>query len=306
MTADFDTDSPTKTGGKPFAVIFGATGLVGRYLAECLAGDGFEGCCLSRGTQPPPYAAPRGFYWHTVSAEEGVTAPAAATLFSLAPISALPALLTRSVGGDRLVALSTSSVIFKTNSSDPHERDVALRLRRAEEEVRRLCEHRGVAWTIFRPTLIYDPGRDGNVSTIAAFVRRFGVFPIVRPGTGRRQPIHAEDVARGMIAALRAPGARNVRFDLPGGETLTYHAMVCRIFEAVDRRPLLLPLPLPVVRLAFSAWRAVTGARYSAASLERMNQSLTLDPVPMQEALGITCRPFHPRFPETIQRADRR
>ena len=279
-------------------MVFGATGLVGRHLVDRLSGRGFEGRCLGRGTPPASRETPPGFSWGSASGEEVLRLPASATLFSLAPISALPALVTRTAGADRLVALSTSSVLFKARSTDPRERKLAQESRRAEEEVRRLCEERGIAWTIFRPTLIYDPGHDRNVSAIASFVRRFGVFPIVRPGVGLRQPIHAGDVARAMAAAPGAPGAGNAIFGLPGGETLAYREMVRRIFESLGRRPLLLDLPLAPARAAFCAWRALTGTEYSAASLERMNVSLALDPAPVREALGITCRPFHPRFPE--------
>ena len=291
-------DPGHRVGGKRFAVIFGATGLAGRHLAQRLADGGFEGLCLSRGTEPAPYEAPPGFSWGSVPGKESLRVPSAAVLFSLVPISALPALVARIDGADRLVALSTSSVLFKAESPDPHERDLAQGLRRAEEEVQRFCDDRGIAWTIFRPTLIYDPGRDANVSAIADFVRRFGIFPIVRPGAGRRQPIHAADVAQAMAAAADAPTARNAIFGLPGGETLAYREMVRRIFEALGKRPVLLHLPLGPARMAFFAWRVLTGARYSAASLERMNMALTLDPAPVREALGITCRPFHPEFPE--------
>ena len=291
-------DPGHRVGGKRFAVIFGATGLAGRHLSQHLADGGFGGSCLSRGTEPAPYEAPPGFSWGGVPGKEGLRAPSSAVLFSLVPISALPALLARIDGADRLIALSTSSVLFKAESPDPHERDMAQGLRRAEEEVQRFCDDRGIVWTIFRPTLIYDPGRDANVSAIADFVRRFGIFPIVRPGAGRRQPIHADDVAQAMAAAADAPAARNAVFGLPGGETLAYREMVRRIFEALGKRPVLLPLPLGPARMAFFAWRTLTGARYSAASLERMNVALTLDPAPVREALGITCRPFHPEFPE--------
>ena len=291
-------DPGHRVGGKRFAVIFGATGLAGRHLAQRLADGGFEGSCLSRGTEPAPYEAPPGFSWGSVPGKESLRVPTSAVLFSLVPISALPALAARIDGADRLIALSTASVLFKAESSDPRERDMAQGLRRAEEEIRRFCDDRGIAWTIFRPTLIYDPGRDANVSAIADFVRRFGTFPIVRPGDGRRQPIHADDVAQAMAAAADAPAARNAVFGLPGGETLAYREMVRRIFEALGKRPVLLPLPPGPARMAFFVWRVLTGARYSAASLERMNVALTLDPAPVREALGITCRPFHPEFPE--------
>lgn len=290
--------SNRREGGKPFAVIFGASSMMGRYLVQRLAARGFEGLCLSRRMGPIPYETPPGFSWGTVPAEECLKVPASAVLFSLTPITALPALLPCISGGDRLIALSSSSGFFKSRSSDPDERDAARALRRAENEVELLCRSRGIAWTIFRPTLIYDPGRDRNISAIATFVRRFRVFPIVWPGTGRRQPIHADDVAQTMIAALGAPGARETFFDLPGSEILTYRDMVRRIFESLGRRSVLLYLPLGPARAAFHVWCLVTRSRYSAAVLERMNMDLTLDPAPVQKALGVVPRPFRPEFPD--------
>ena len=46
MTSHIDNE----VGGKPYAVIFGATSLVGRYLLRRLAQSGFTGLCLSRKT----------------------------------------------------------------------------------------------------------------------------------------------------------------------------------------------------------------------------------------------------------------
>lgn len=297
MTPDVDN----RADGKPFAVILGATSFIGRHLVGRLSDLGFEGLCVSRHPEPTPYKTPPGFSWSTFSNEERSRVPASAVVFSLIPIPALPGLVSRMVGGDRLIALSSSSALFKAESSDPAERSLAQGLRRAEQETQSLSQDRGIAWTIFRPTLVYDPGRDRNVSVIASFVRRFGAFPIISPGTGRRQPIHAEDVAEAMVAAWGTPGARNVLFGLPGGETLTYREMVRRIFRSLGQRPVLLHLPLGLARAAFRVWRTLTtGARYSAASLERINMDLTLDPAPVREALGITGRPFHPEFPEPL------
>ena len=172
------------TGEKPFAVILGATSLVGRHLVKRLADSGFNGLCLSRQIEPTPYEAPPGFSWHNVSEGKNLSVPASATLFSLTPITSLPALLKSTAGGHRLIALSSSSVIFKTQSSNPGERDQAEAQGRAEQKVRTLCQDRDIIWTIFRPTLIYDPGRDRNVSRIATFIQRFWFFPVVWPGTG--------------------------------------------------------------------------------------------------------------------------
>ena len=75
--------------------------------------------------------------------------------------------------------------------------------------------------------------------------------------------------------------------------------MVRAIFECLGRRPVLVYLPLRLARATFRVWQAVTGTRYGAECLDRMNMPLTLDPAPVPEALGITCRPFRPEFPDT-------
>ena len=223
--------------------------------------------------------------------------PDSAALFSLVPISALPAILSRTAGGERLIALSSSNISCWAQSTDPGERRLARDFMRAEEEVQSHCKDRKLTLTLFRPTLIYDPGHDRNVSTIAALARRFGAFPIVWPGTGRRQPIHSDDVASAMAAALGAPRAYDAVLALPGGETLIYRDMVRRIFRSQARRPILIYVPLRLAKAAFAPWNAITGMRYSSASLDRMNVDLVFDPEPIREILGLTPRPFNPVFP---------
>lgn len=279
------------------AVVIGASSMIGRHLLRRLTERGFAGECLSRRANPAPQETTQGFAWSTLPAEGELRVPAGAALLSLAPVATLPPLIARTTGGRRLVALSTSSVSYKPHSPDPAERAQAEAVRQAEEEIGRLCRERGIAWTILRPTLIYDPGRDRNVSAIAAVARRFGFVPVAWPATGLRQPIHADDVAEAMVAALDAPGAVDTVLALPGGETLTYRDMVRRIFRALGRRPVLLYLPFGPVRPALRAWRALTGAGYGTASLERMNMDLTFDPAPAHDILGMTCRPFRPAFP---------
>ena len=280
------------------AVVFGATSMIGRYLLRRLTERGVTGQCLSRRSSVAPQETPQGFSWRVLSGDEPLQVPDSADLFSLAPVYALPPLIARMTGGRRLVALSTASVTYKARSSDPAERAESEAVQRAEEEIGRLCHERGIAFTIFRPTLIYDPGHDLNVSVIAAVARRFGFVPVAWPATGRRQPIHADDVAQAMLAALDSPGAVDGILDLPGGEILTYRDMVRRVFRSLGRRPILLYLPLGPARIAFRIWLTLTGAAYSTASLERMNMDLTFDSAPTYDILGMTCRPFRPDFSE--------
>ena len=56
-------------GEEQFAVILGATSIVGRYLARRLADGGFEGWCVSRHADPPPYEPPPGFRWRDLTGD---------------------------------------------------------------------------------------------------------------------------------------------------------------------------------------------------------------------------------------------
>ena len=239
------------------AVVLGATSMIGRHLLRRLEERGIGGECFSRHSGPGQQETPQGFSWSVLPAGGELRVPADANLFSLAPVSALPPLIERLTGGRRLVALSTARVTYAANSSDLAEQAEAEDVRRAEQDVGRLCRERGIAWTILRPTLIYDPGRDRNVSAIAAAARRFGVVPVAWPATGRRQPIHADDVGASHGRRPGCAGRRRCDTGLPGGETLTYRDMVRRIFRSLGRRPVLLYLPLGPARMAFRVgWRS--------------------------------------------------
>ena len=276
------------------AVVLGPSSVVGRHLLRRLAESGSGGLCYSG--RRPADPVPDVFTWLSLPAEGEIRVPDGSVLYSLAPLTALPPILQRMIGLRRVIALGTSSTAYKGESTDPAERALAREFGQAEGAVSRHCRDRGIAWTILSPTMVYDPGRDRNVSTLAALARRFGFVPLAWPARGLRQPIHADDVAHAMMAACDAPGAVNAAFVIPGSETLEYREMVRRIMRATGRRPIVVYLPLGPARLALALWLRATGAAYSLAMLERMNTDLVFDPAPAREALGVSFRPFRPEF----------
>jgi nucleoside-diphosphate-sugar epimerase len=193
------------------------------------------------------------------------------------------------------VAFSSTSRFTKQDSPEASERAVAAALAAAEDQVAAFCAAHGVAWTILRPTLIYVEGRDCNVSRLAGLIRRFKVLPLSGAGGGLRQPVHAEDLAVGALAAAGAAAARDKAYDLTGGETLTYRTMAVRVFEGLGRRPAILPLPPWLFRLLLTLARPFyPGA--TAAMGDRMAQDLTFDDSPARRDFGWAPRNFRPRF----------
>ncbi len=238
-------------------VVAGATSLVGHFLLPRLRDAGLHVHALSRRAPPPP-AEDTGTTWHQVDIAAGAGELAlhhAARLISLAPLWLTPALVRRLAprGLKRVIAFGSTSRFTKQGSSHPGERETARRLAVAEEELAHASVEAGVAWTLFRPTLVYGDDRDGNVTVIARFVDRFGFFPLPGAGRGRRQPVHADDLALAVVAALDLPASYGKAYDLTGGTTLTYREMVEEIFRGVGRRPRIVSVPRVLVRGALRA-----------------------------------------------------
>ncbi len=280
------------------AVVLGATSIVGSFLCERLADAGYGGEATSR--EPPQGTGdlPPAFRWRRLDARAPETwrAPSDALVFSLAPLPKLVPLLPQLTDARQIIALSTTSLFYKNQSSDLDERSFISNLRSAEQELQLFCAEQGIAWTLLRPTLIYCPGRDRNVTAIARQITRFGFFPVAAPGNGLRQPVHADDIAQAAVAALDNAEARNQAFTLPGGETLPYRDMVQRIFEALDREPRIIALPGALLSLAFRVTRRFTGLDYSTALFERMNLDLAFDDKEAKRVLGYAPRRFLPKF----------
>ena len=285
-----DSDNTLKT---PILVL-GATSLIGGHLMARLADEGFDPVAISR---RPPAGDACWVDGDLTDPDIGCHLPPAGTVFSLSPIWLLPAVLPglKARGMVRLVAFSSTSRFTKVDSPEPGERAVAKALIDAEQAVETWCAANGVAWTILRPTLIYDEGHDENVSRIARLVTRFHVMPLSGPGEGLRQPVHAADLAVGALAAAKASAARDRAYDLVGGETLTYRAMVDRIFEGLGKTPRSLPMPTwlfgLLMRLAKPFYPGAT-----AAMGTRMGRDLTFDSSAAMRDFEWSPRAFHPRF----------
>ena len=281
---------------KDFAVVLGATSVVAPFLCRQLLDAGYDGVCLSR-REPAADTTSCAFPWRALDPETLAAAiPSRADVVSLLPIWVLPPLLPALMAARHIVVVSTTSVLAKAGSKDPAERELAQRIAAAEREICDFCDRREIGWTILRPTLIYDPGRDQNVSAIARFIRRFGFFPLAGNGRGLRQPVHADDVAQAIAAAAGNRRAHGLIMNLAGGETLSYRDMVRRIFSGLERRPIIISVPILPLRILFAVGRRVLRLPYGPALLDRMNQDLVFDDSPAREILSYRPRPFRPLF----------
>jgi nucleoside-diphosphate-sugar epimerase len=279
-------------------LVTGASGLVGRRLLPLLVERGFSVLAVSRHAPAGPGAGPAS--WIVLDLERPAALPARLDLLvHAAPIWLLPPWLPQAAdaGVRRVVAVSSTSRFTKLASGSPREREAAERIAAAEEALRETCRARGVRWTVLRPTLVYGGGRDRNVSDIARFVRRFGFFPVAGRGRGLRQPVHAEDLARAVLAVLDRPSTFDRGYDTPGGEALSYLEMVSRVAVGVGRRPRVLRVPRALLRGALSLASRLPGFGHLAPDVaDRMDEDLVFDVTAARRDFGYDPRPF--RFPD--------
>jgi NADH dehydrogenase len=125
---------------------------------------------------------------------------------------------------------------------------------RGEEIVR----NSSLAWTIFRPSLIFGP-KDAFVNMLAANLRLTPVMPTMGDGMYRLQPIHGTDVARCFANALEQPETIGQIYELCGEDRLTYRELLDTIAEALGKsRPFKPALPLGVMKPVIKALQGIS------------------------------------------------
>jgi nucleoside-diphosphate-sugar epimerase len=236
---------------------------------------------------------------------EKLNLPPFATLYCTANASLLADALPRLVNPRlrRVVVFSSTSVLTKQESEIETERETIRRLLAAEQQIALTCEQHGIGWTILRPTLIYAEGRDRNITALARLIRRFGFMPLVGGGTGLRQPVHAEDLATGAIAAAHSPKASNRIYSLPGGETLSYREMIGRIFDAVRLPRRMVHVPTLLWRAGFALARPLFPGANVAMGI-RMTKDMAFDHGPAIADFDWCPRRFEPCFDHVALNGD--
>ncbi len=120
---------------------------------------------------------------------------------------------------------------------------------RAEEIVR----GSGLAWTIFRPSLIFGP-KDAFVNMLASNLQLAPFMPTMGDGNYRLQPIHGRDVARCFADSLETPETAGKTFELCGEDRLTYRQLIDAIAGAMGKEPPWKPaLPLGMMKSVISS-----------------------------------------------------
>jgi uncharacterized protein YbjT (DUF2867 family) len=267
-------------------VVFGATSQIGHFLLPRLLARGEQVLAVSR----KPHTSSPDAEWLQGELPSNVPAlgqPSAVVSFM--PLWVLAQWLAKAdlPPNTRVIATSSMSAESKQASDVPAERAVSQALRDGEAALAKVCGERGYPWTVFRPTLIYGAGLDKSLTPVAQRAMRSRIFPLPA-GRGMRQPVHADDIAAAVVAALDHPEAAGHVLPLGGGERLTAGEMFARVRRSLPVSTLPIPIPAPVLRLSRHLVPRVRGP------LTRLEADLIADNGELQRLLGLSQRPFRP------------
>jgi nucleoside-diphosphate-sugar epimerase len=269
-------------------LVFGGSSQIGHFLLPPLCARGEPVLALSR--RPQAQVARAGLRWIEGRLPDAVPdVHDVSAVIGFGPLQPFAEWLARAALplAPRVIATSSMSAESKRDSAVPAERAVSRQLRDGEAALAAACARHGCAWTVLRPTLVYGAGLDRSLTPIARRALRTRVFPLPA-GRGLRQPVHAQDIAQAVLAALDTPAAAGHILPLGGSERLSAAEMFARVRRS---------LPAPTVPLPLPAW-LLRGARHAlprlAGPLDRLEADLVADNAESIRLLGVTPRPFRP------------
>jgi len=271
--------------------VVGAASQIGHALLPRLAAKGILAYRIGRGGAESSVEA-----LHVFDGQRSCFNPqldSADAVISLAPLPTIADVLKMAdiLGAKRVIAFGSTGTFSKVGSSSAIEQDFVAQQVQAERLFSSQSEAAGIAWTLLRPTMIYGADADQNVAFIKSMIREFGFFPMPWGAKGLRQPVHVDDLAAACVTALECEPAFNRAYNLGGGEVLSFPELVRRIFRAERRRPVLLPVPVPLYYLLIAAAKKFQKAAFVRKEMvERMFQDLTTDNKPAFVDFG-----YHPR-----------
>ena len=225
----------------PLLAITGATGFVGRAIVHQARADGYRVRAIVR--NPPTMPLDAELFTGNVLDLKTLTnafAGADAVIHLVGII--------RESGDqtfDRIHRQATGNVIAAAQSAGvprlihmsalgvrPNARSQYHQTKWAAEEAVRQS---GLAWTIFRPSLIYGPGNQ-SISVLEKIVRLAPVIPVLGDGRSKIQPVSVATVAKCFIAAVNQPSAVEKTYDLCGPVTFTWNELYDKLLAAQNRR----------------------------------------------------------------------
>jgi len=105
----------------------------------------------------------------------------------------------------------------------------------------------GIPHVVLQPSLLFGEGDD--FFPRLAFSLMFPVVPVPGDGKARFQPIHVDDMAQALVAAVERPEISGVH-EVGGAERVTYDELLAETMRGTGKRRPTLHVPVPLMKPA--------------------------------------------------------
>jgi len=307
---------------KPLAALTGGTGFVGSHVADALLAAGYRVRALVRRPDDPgwleglPIDLVKGDV-REASSLDALVEGAGVVVHAAGKTSArseadymaanadgtanVAAAALRRAPEAHLVLISSLAAAGPSRDGVPVKasapgRPVSTYGRSKLEGENELRSATRLGYTILRPSAVYGP-RETAIRDLFVAASK-GVVPVLAGGTPRIQLVYALDVAAAVMGAL-GRGARNETFFVAHPEPLDYRRIAETLAGLPARKPLLVPVPAALIRLAGLVVGAATALSSgppvfnSEKAAEMLEPAWLCDVSDAEAALG---RPFSTDF----------
>lgn len=144
----------------------------------------------------------------------------------------------------------------------------------------------GLAYTIFRPSVIYGPG-DQSINLFARQIRRLPFCPIVGDGNYQLQPVPVWTVAAAFALALELPHTENKIYNVGGPEPLTFNEIIDTIARVLGRKIIKVHQPLWCMQVAASLCGRFRWFPLTPGQLRMLLEGNTCDPAAFYQDFGL-------------------
>lgn len=163
---------------------------------------------------------------------------------ALAGVRRLVYLSSIKVNGER-----TSGQPFRASDAPQPQDPYAHSKWEAEQALRRIAAETGLETVILRPPLVYGPGVKANFLRLMRLAEHGVPLPLARVDN-RRSLLYLGNLADAVRACLAHPAAAGKIYLLSDGAPLSTPALIRALAKALGKSARLLPVPLPLLRLA--------------------------------------------------------
>ena len=156
---------------------------------------------------------------------------------------------------------------------------------RAEQAVR----ESGLEWVVVRPSWVYGPG-DKSLSKLVFLARWLPAVPMTSMGHNRVRPVHLHDLAEVVTRCAVDDAAAGQVVGVGGPEFLTMREIVRTMLKVLGKRRLILPTPVPLVKLGAAVLYRLPGRILSPRAVDFANGEADVDLTVMRDVIGVEPR----------------